>query len=102
MPDALIREYRHVPMDDRIGDAIPVPEDGDHVTDQKVTFTTSAQSAAFQPTTKYIEVFCASVAHYKVGENPTATANMIAIPAGQWKAIGVSGGDKIAFYDGTS
>lgn len=69
---------------------------------QAVTFTTSAQSAAFAADTKFIRVVADAAAHIAVGDNPTATATSMFLPANSVEFFGVKGGDKIAAYDGSS
>jgi len=66
-------------------------------TDQTaVTFTTSAQSAAFAVGTKFIRIAGSAAFHYVVGANPTATTNAAYVPATTPVFIGVTPGQKIA------
>jgi len=66
-------------------------------TDQTpVTFTASAQSAAFATGTRYIIVIASAAFHYVVGANPTATTSALKIPADTPWAIAVEAGQKIA------
>lgn len=66
-------------------------------TDQSpVTFTTSAQSAAFAAGTSYIGIISGDAFHYVVGSNPTATTNALKVPADTLVFIGVTPGHKIA------
>jgi len=66
-------------------------------TDQTpVTFTTSAQSAAFASGTKYIGIIGSGPFHYVVAANPTATTGALKVPADTLLFIGVTEGLKIA------
>jgi len=66
-------------------------------TDQTpLTFSTTAQSAAFATGTKFIVIVSSADFHYVVGSNPTATTNALKIPANAPLAIGVTAGHKIA------
>ncbi len=66
-------------------------------TDQTpVTFSTSAQSAAFGATTTLIAVIADAAFHYVVAANPTATVNALKVPADTLVFIGVAAGHKIA------
>lgn len=64
--------------------------------DQTVTFTTSTQSAAFNASTRLIEVISTVAFHYAVGSNPTATTSSQLVPANTHKAFGVTPGHKVA------
>lgn len=95
-----IREYSSVPnpgvsgMGDDSGGAPMASEPG---TDQTpVTFTTSAQSAAFGAATSYIAMIASAAFHYVVSANPTATTNALKVPADTLIYIGVQPGQKIA------
>ena len=69
-------------------------------TDQSpVTFTTSAQSAAFATGTTFIGIIGSGAFHYVVGSNPTATTNALKVPANTLVFIGVTAGQKIAAID---
>lgn len=72
------------------------------VAEQKVTYTTTTQSAAFNTNTRYIRVVCTATAHFNVEEDPSATANDSYVTADVPEYFGVNPGDKIAFYDGSS
>jgi hypothetical protein len=66
-------------------------------TDQSpVTFSSSAQSAAFADGTLYIRMIADAAFHYVVGTNPTATTNHLKVPADTLLEIGVKTGHKIA------
>lgn len=65
-------------------------------TDQTVTFSTSAQSAAFAASTKFICVISDAAFHYVVGSNPTATTAALKVPANCPMWFGVVAGQKIA------
>lgn len=61
-----------------------------------VTFSASAQSAAFGANTNFIAIYGSAAFHYSVGSNPTATTNHLKVPADTLLYIGVSPGQKIA------
>lgn len=61
-----------------------------------VTYTTSAQSAAFASGTKYIGIISDGAFHYVVAANPTATTAALKVPADTLIYIGVTEGQKIA------
>lgn len=70
------------------------------VTDQTAiaVSASSAQSAAFQPSTKLIRINCDVVVSFLVGSNPTATANNARLPTGVVEYFQVNGSQqKIAF-----
>lgn len=74
---------------------LPIPQEPG--TDQTpVTFSTSAQSAAFAATTNFIAIISGDAFHYVVGTNPTATTNALKVPANTLVHIGVLPGQKIA------
>lgn len=67
-----ISEYANG-VDDAQGNNTDLPNEPS-VTTQKVDFDISTQSAAFGNQTLFIRVICNVKAHYKFGENPTATS----------------------------
>lgn len=62
-----------------------------------ITFTTTAQSAAFAATTRYIMFSTDSIFSWTIGSNPTATTSKMRFQAGEVYHIEVQPGDKIAF-----
>lgn len=78
------------------GSGLQIPMEGS-TRDQTVTFTTSAQSAAFNAATQYIGMISTVAFHYKVGSNPTATTSNLLVPANTMLFIGIGqGGLKVA------
>lgn len=67
-----------------------------------LTYTTSAQSAAFGARTKKIRCQASAAVHVLVGANPTATANHPRYGAGVEFELDVEPAQKIAAYDGSS
>jgi len=66
-------------------------------TDQTpLTFSTTAQSAAFAAGTKFVEIQGSAAFHYVVGADPTATTNALRVAASENKLIAVTAGHKIA------
>lgn len=94
-----IREYENIPavvQTDGVGEGV-VSVAQEPGTDQTpVTFTTSAQSAAFATGTAYIAIIASAAFHYVCGANPTATTNALKVPADTLMYIGVKPGQKIA------
>ena len=72
------------------------------IAEQSVTYTTSAQSAAFNASTRFIRVIADADAHLSFGTNPTATASTQLIPANTeiWRMV--AAGHKVSVYDGSS
>lgn len=94
-----VREYTQVGAASSSSNAnagnIPVPAEPG--TDQTpVTFSTSAQSAAFATGTNYIAIISSAAFHYIVGVNPTATANALKVPSDTLVFLAVTAGQKIA------
>lgn len=97
-----IREYSAVPrvlssrsgFQSFAGNAPMAQEPG---TDQEpVTFSTSAQSAAFATGTRFVAITSDVAFHYVVGDDPEATTDALRIPADTLIFIGVAEGWKIA------
>ncbi len=97
-----ISEYTLLVEDDagRIVSAAREPA----IATQSVTYTTSAQSVAFNSRTDFIRIVCDAKAHFKFGANPTATATDPYVPADIAEYFGIpdSGTWEVAFYDGSS
>ena len=101
MANAYVREYAAVGFG-APGQAMQAPHEP-ALASQTVSFTTSAQSAAFNANTRLIWVRADAAANIEVGDNPTATAtDYPQILADTDYFFSVDGGGKIAFYDGTS
>lgn len=70
---------------------------------QKITYTTSTQTAALNASTVYIYMTCDAAAYIAIGANPTATATSLRVPANIVVYFSISTkSQKIAIYDGTS
>lgn len=97
-----ISEYRRQPNDEG-GQVTPVATEPG-VTDQTVTYTASAASAAFNNSTHFVRIVCDAKAHFQFGTAPTATANDPYLPADSPEYFGVlpGGAMKVAFYDGST
>jgi hypothetical protein len=98
-----VSEYR-VLAEDSNGDEIQVALEP-RVTSQTVTYTTSAQSSAFNSATRFIRVVCDAKAHFRIttaGTNATADDPFIAADSPEY--FGVQPGQAliIDFYDGVS
>ena len=87
---------------DPTGEGLWIPNLSQVIAHQVVTFTTSVQSAAFNKRTSFIRLLSDAAAHVKVDANPTATDQHTRLAPNSAEHFGVSGGDKLAAYDGTS
>lgn len=84
------------------GNSVPVPVTP-VVTHQRVSYTTSTQSAAFNGRTRLIELDLAADAYIEIGPNPTATTSTWRVTSASCpRTFQVRAGDKIAVYDGSS
>jgi len=89
-----IREYRFSGVAEG-GRMVPIPREPG--TDQTpVTYTISAQSAAFASTTRYVRCISDYSFHYLVAADPTATTSHLKWPADTPLDIAVPAGQKIA------
>lgn len=95
-----ITEYSSPNPKDRDGDVMLALEPA--IAEQKVEFTTSTQSAAFNAATSVIRIIADADCHLEFGANPTATANNQLLPANviEWRQV--VPGQEVAAYDGTS
>ena len=100
MANLYIAEYQDLARDGS-GDNVPVPP-SPPIVEQKIAYTTAAASAAFNNKTKYIGVIADAKAHLEFGSAPTATADNGYIPADVMMFYGVTKGDKVSAYDGSS
>ena len=73
----------------------PVPS----IVDQTpvTTSSTSAQSAAFAPSTGMVRVWCDTQSAIAFGSNPTATTNSMPLSAGAAEYFNIAPGQKVAF-----
>ncbi|NIT58414.1 MAG: hypothetical protein GWN00_19960 [Aliifodinibius sp.] len=102
MATMYIREYKYLTRDEG-GNVIQAGQEDGFAAGQSVTFTTSAQSAAFQDTTRFVRISCDAEAFLDFGSNPTAaTTDGINVQADTPEFFGVQPGQKVAAYDGTS
>lgn len=98
MADLYIAEFATLPQ---ISGGKPQiwPEPG--IATQKVTYSTSAQSAAFNAQTRYIAITSPGIFSYTVNDNPTATTSHFRVPADQIICFAVTPGHKIAAVTNT-
>lgn len=68
---------------------------------QKVTFSTTTQSNAFNAQTRYIAVTADGIFSYSVGSNPTATTSTFRVAADSIIYMAVQPNDKIAAITNT-
>lgn len=97
-----ISEYGYL-VQDSAGRIVPVAAEP-ALAEQKVTYTTSTASNAFNAQTRFIRIICDAKAHFKVAASPTATANntYVSTDASEYFGIAFNVSMKIAFYDGSS
>lgn len=67
-----------------------------------LTLGASQRSAAFNASTRFLQLYCDGLCHYKVatGDAHSATVNDTPLPAGSIFHIGVKPGDKLAVIVG--
>jgi len=95
-----VTEFIAMPLDAN-GNVLQIGKVPEHTT-QVVTYTTTTQSAAFGPETRFIRVIASAAAHLEFGTNPTATATNLWIPASTPEFFAVVPGQEVAAYDGSS
>ena len=72
-------------------------------TTEKVTFTTAAQSAAFDDGADVMRFEADADAYLLFGTDPTATeANGLKVASGSVEYFAIRPGDKVSIYDGSS
>ena len=101
MANLYISEYSRLGTDAE-GNVLPYPLEADIVTEQKVAFTTAAQSAAFAAGTKFIRIFGDAAFWATFSANPTATVASPRYATLTEYFRAVREGDKLSVYDGTS
>jgi len=101
MANMYITELKQI-ITDTEGRAAPVGLFNGTETYQAVTYTSSAASAAFVATTSVVRVTCDEAAFLVFGSSPTATATGTKVQAGSVEYFGVTPGQKVAAYDGTT
>ncbi len=72
------------------------------LTTQKTTFTTAAQTSAFNADTNFVRLVATADCHILFGASPTATSSHEFFVANVEYWRGVGNGDKLSVYDGTS
>lgn len=71
------------------------------ISDEQVTFTSSAQSSAFDGV-NIVRFIADADAYIVFNTNPTADANDMYIPANTIEYFAIRQGEKMAIYDGTT
>ena len=100
MATLYIAEYERMGVSSR-GIAVPVAL-GPPLAEQTVAIAgASAQSSAFNASTKFIRVHTDAICSVLVGSNPTAAATNQRMAADATEYFGVSSGDKIAVITNT-
>ncbi|KKK82866.1 hypothetical protein LCGC14_2799110 [marine sediment metagenome] len=87
---------------DPTGEGLWIPNLSQVIAHQIVDFTVTTQSDPFNKRTSFIRLLSDGRAHVKVDANPTATNQHTRLAPNSAEHFGVSGGDKLAAYDGTS
>lgn len=97
MASLYITEFVALPKDGPYDASQPMPVGAlPPVAEQKVTFTTSTQSAAFNAATRYVRVISDAACHIAAGANPTATTSNMRLIADAPEYFGVVAGQKLA------
>lgn len=100
MSNLWITEFKELMRDDA-GNTVPVGRTPP-VKNQKISFTTSVQSAVFDVNTNFVRVVSDVNAHLLFAGDPTATVEHLRITADVAEYFGVEALQKVAVYDGTS
>lgn len=100
--DCYVSEYANLVIDES-NRLVPVAQEP-AIAVQRVTYTTSTQSSAFNTRTRFIRIVCDAAAHFEFGTNPSATADNPYLPSNTPEYFGVPRGAsfEIAVYDGSS
>lgn len=96
---AYIEEYEQLALDS-MGRPSQIAKQGSVAT-QKITYTTTTQSAAFNGRTRFVRIHTDSICSYSFGSNPTATTSTPRMAANQTEYFGVQAADKVAFVTNT-
>ena len=100
MADVWITEYARPALTNGVG--VPAGEEPSLAV-QKVTFTTTTQSAALNAKTTFVRLKADGDFHFKVGnsvaDTPTATTNDTPVSADVAEYFGAAPGVKIAFVE---
>lgn len=102
MPNLYITEFAQVGIDALGRVAAPIPRQLP-VAEQKVAFTTSAQSATLDATTTMVRLQADGICSVAFGANPTATTSNLRMTAGQTEyfMVPANSGLKIAAVNNT-
>jgi hypothetical protein len=92
-----ITEYQDIL---RINGVVQVPVEP-AIAEQKVTFTTSTQSSAFNASTRYVRIHTDAICSIKFGLNPTAVVTEKRMAADSTEYFAVSTGHKVAAVTNT-
>jgi hypothetical protein len=100
MTVAYISEFARIPLDANQeevtgGGALKLPP----LATQKVTFTTTTQSAALNGATRLVQVTVTGPACMVMGDNPTATTDDLYLAQDTPYVFGVKRGQLLAFID---
>lgn len=99
MPGCLVTEFADAQIDGQ-GQQIPVAKS--EITTQAITYTTATLSAAFGDGCKFVRIIADAEVFVAFGDNPTAVAAGIRIPADTIEYFGAEQGMKVSCYDGSS
>lgn len=83
------------------GGALPIAAGPALATQTVAIGGASAQSSAFNASTRYIRVHTDAICSVLIGKDPTATTSSPRMAADQTEYFGVVGGDKIAVISNT-
>ena len=96
---AYIEEYERLGVD-ADGRPTQIPKQG-AITNQKISYSTTTQSAAFSGRTRFVRIHTDSICSYLFGSNPTATTSTPRMAANQTEYFAVQPSDKVAFITNT-
>lgn len=68
---------------------------------QTVLIGGAAQSSVFNNRTRFLAIKCETKAHFRIGQNPTATTSDFYLAADEVYHVGVSSGQRISFIAGS-
>lgn len=66
------------------------------IAEQVVSFTTAAQSSAFNANTRFVRVYASDACHLAFSDNPTATTSSMPMAAASAEYFAVAPGQKLS------
>lgn len=100
MATLYISEYANLAFDN-LGNTVAAPQTPALVEQNVAIGMSSAQSAAFGTSTRYIQINCDNACSVAFGANPTASASFHRMAANETRFYAVAPGSKIAVITNT-